>query len=305
MNVAPIVLFAYNRKEHVHRLIESLSENRLSKESDVFIFSDGYKNEKDKVKVEETRQYLNSLKESSLFRTITVEESSENKGLAQAVISGVDKVIRRYGKAIVLEDDLIVSPYFLDFMNGALDYYEADNRIWSVSGFSRDIPYLREQQCDMYFSVRAQSWSWGTWIDRWRKIDWNVSDYRRFKWDFLKRKEFNLGGNDMASMLDRQQSGKINSWAIRFCYAQFKNKAFTVQPRVTLVTNGGQDGTGTNCSYVREAGEISDVKEWTFRKFNSDEEINKELKRSRKRIPYWKLMGSYVVYAICKGKLGI
>ena len=107
----------------------------------------------------------------------------------------------------------------------------------------------------------------------------------------------------MSSLLDRQQCGKINSWAIRFCYAQYKQKAYTVQPRITLVKNCGQDGSGTHCNYVREKSELSQSECWNMRPFNKDEKINIELKITRKKIPLWKFLGSYIAFVICKGKL--
>lgn len=297
---APIVIFVYNRKDYIKRLINSLRKNNLSIDSEVYIFSDGYKNDDDKNNVLDVRTYLEVLKKENYFKKIIIEQAQMNNGLAKSVISGVSKVIRKYGRVIVLEDDLVVSTYFLDFMNNALSKYENEPKVWSVSGFTRDIPYLQEIDIDIYFSQRAQSWSWGTWLNRWDKIDWDVKDYKIFKRDFKMRRQFNEGGNDMSSMLDRQQCGRINSWAIRFCYAQFKNHSYTVQPRLTLVQNKGQDGSGTNCNYVREYSELSSQREWKFREFCEDKNINIELKRTRKKIPYWKLMGSYFVYVICR-----
>ena len=162
---------------------------------------------------------------------------------------------------------------------------------------------MHDLDIDMYFSCRAKSWSWGTWLDRWDSVDWNVSDYKQFKYNFEDRKRFNAGGNDMSSMLDRQQCGKINSWAIRFCYAQFRQKGCTVQPKVTLVQNGGQDGSGTNCNFVREFAELSKKNTWRLREVEADTEINVQLKRTRKKIPYWKLMGSFMVYVVLRGRI--
>lgn len=301
--LAPIVLFVYDRKEYVQKLINSLSRNDLSKESELFLFSDGPKNEHDKGKVDAVRAYLEEIKNLKIFKNVYIRYSKENKGLAKSVIGGVSEVIEQYGKVIVLEDDLIVSPHFLKFMNQSLDYYEKDTRVWSVSGFTRDIEYLRNIDKDMYFAYRAQSWSWGTWKDRWEKADWEVKDYKRFKKNFALRRAFNKGGNDMASMLDRQQCGKINSWAIRWCYTQFKNNGYTVQPQKTLVQNSGQDGSGTNCNYIREFSDLSNKQEWEFREFSEDVDINSELKKTRKHIPMWKLAGSYLVFVILKGKV--
>lgn len=303
--LAPIVVFVYNRLDHTKRLIDSLKKNELAKESKLYIYSDAAKNEANKEKVAAVRSYIAKLGDEQLFKSVTVVCAKENRGLANSVINGVTEVIHQYGKVIVLEDDLVVSPEFLNFMNQCLDRYESEKKVFSVSGFTRDIEFLHHLDVDMYFSCRAQSWSWGTWLDRWDSVDWNVGDYQKFRYNFADRKRFNAGGNDMASMLDRQQCGKINSWAIRFCYAQFRNGGCTVQPLKTLVQNGGQDGSGTNCNYVREYAELSTQSTWRFRQVAEDREINMRLKRSRKRIPYWKLAGSFVVYVLLGGRLKI
>lgn len=299
---APIAIFVYNREDHIKRLVESLRSNALCRDSEVFIFSDGPKREADCSKVEAVRRYIRTLEDSDLFRTVTIEESPINRGLARSIISGVTKVIEQYGRVIVLEDDLVVSEHFLGFMNAALDRYENDPKIWSVSGFSREIPYLSNLNTDVYFSVRAQSWSWGTWADRWKKVDWEVKEYASFKRSWKLRRAFNAGGNDMSSMLDRQQCGAIDSWAIRFCFAQFCHQCYTVQPRLTFVQNGGQDGSGTNCNFVREYAALSAQSDWKLRDFCEDEEINRQLKITRKKVPMWKRAGSYVLFVVFKGR---
>lgn len=303
--LAPIVVFVYNRLDHTRELIESLSKNDLAKDSMLFIYSDGAKNEANVEKVEQVRNYISSLDRKGLFGSVTIRCADKNKGLAASVISGVNEVIQEYGKVIVLEDDLILSQHFLSYMNQCLDRYESEKKVFSISGFSRDIAYLHELDVDMYFSCRAQSWSWGTWRDRWNTVDWNVGDYQQFKCNLSERRHFNAGGNDMASMLDRQQCGRINSWAIRFCYAQFKNGGCTVQPRKTLVQNSGQDGSGTHCNFVREYAELSKQNTWRLRDVTEDTDINVQLKKTRKKIPYWKLVGSFVVYVILGGRIKI
>ncbi len=298
---APIVIFVYNRPNHVKRLIESLIQNSLAKESDLYIYSDAPKNENNKEKVDEVRKYILGLNNKNWFKQVNIICAKNNLGLANSIINGVSEVIKKYGKVIVLEDDLMVSPYFLDYMNQALETYQNEKRVFSVSGFSRDIEYLRDINADMYFSNRAQSWSWGTWIDRWDKINWNVPEYKLFKFDLKQRREFNKGGDDMSSMLDRQQCNFINSWAIRFCFYQYLNDGYSVQPRLTLVSNAGQDGSGSNCNYIRETSNISLQNKWKFRNFDEDSNINRELKKTRKFIPKWKLLGSFFVFVVCKG----
>lgn len=244
--LAPVVIFVYNRPTHTMQTIESLAKNFLAKETEVFIFSDAAKNEKSYKKVEDVRKYINSLPERKLFKSIEITKAGSNKGLSSSVISGVSQIINKYNKVIVVEDDLISSKDFLQYMNDALDYYEKNKKIWSISGYNIPIQIPNNYKSEIYFFYRGCSWGYATWKDRWEEVDWKVTDYNEFKNNKKLRKEFNRGGLDMADMLDSQMQGKIDSWAIRWCYTQWKLDMLTVYPVVSRIKNIGMDGTGTH-----------------------------------------------------------
>ncbi|WP_417168674.1 sugar transferase [Terrihalobacillus insolitus] len=244
--LAPIVLFVYARPEHTIKTVEALAKNELSKESKLFIFSDAPKGKKDIEKVEKVRNYILSLSEKNWFESVSVHMSTENKGLANSVIEGVTSKIEEFGKVIVLEDDLVTSPDFLSYMNQALNYYEKNDDIWSICGYTFNINFPNGYSDDVYLAYRGGSWGWATWIDRWIQVDWEVKDYPKFKKDKVVRKKLNCGGRDMADMLDAQMNGKIDSWAIRWCYTQSKLNKFTIYPIKSRVKNIGLDGTGTH-----------------------------------------------------------
>lgn len=248
MIYAPIILFVYNRPDHARLVLEQLKKNIEAKESQLFIFSDGPKNEKAVEKVKEVREMINSDELSGCFKDVTVVEAPQNKGLANSIISGVTEIINKYGRVIVLEDDSYCSCDFLCFMNECLNYYENNSKIWSIGGFSHigvdKIP--DDYNSDVYIMGRTCSYAWATWKNRWDSVDWEVKDYNKFKYDFLKRYRFNRYGRDRSFMLDEQMRGKINSWAIRFCYAMFNHNMYTVLPISTKIKNIGRDGSGTH-----------------------------------------------------------
>jgi len=239
----PIIIFTYRR--NIDKLIKSLLKNSLSKETKLFIFSDSYKNELDKVDVLSVRK---SLKRIHGFNSITIFESSINKGLADSVIYGVSKIIKEYEEVIVLEDDLIVSKDFLEYMNGALNFYRDNEDIWSISGYTPAMKCLDYYEKDVFLSLRANSWGWATWKNRWDKIDWNIQEWNDFKNDNQAINSFNKGGNDLFKMLETQMLGKIDSWAIRWCYNQFKYTSYTVYPTKSKLINNGFDDKGTHNS---------------------------------------------------------
>ena len=218
--LAPVVLFVYNRLEHTKETIATLAKNELAKESELYVFSDAAKNENAKVKVDAVRAFVREDEWKKSFKKVTVIEASENKGLAKSIIGGVTELINEYGKVIVIEDDLILSPFFLNYMNGALDFYENDPEIWSISGYSFPMKSLKKYPHDVFYSYRGSSWGWATWADRWAMNDWNVSDYDKFVKDEQWQKRFNRGGGDLTGMLALQMAGKIDSWAVRWCFEE-------------------------------------------------------------------------------------
>lgn len=222
--------------------VESLKKNFLASESRLFIFCDGPKSDNlDQVRA--VREYVHTIQG---FASVTVYESDVNKGLANSIISGVSRIFRTFNKAIVLEDDLLLSTNFLCYMNQSLSFYEENKRILSISGYSLLIKYPYGYEYDAALSFRASSWGWATWKDRWESIDWEVKSYKSFKYNIIKRLKFNRGGSDMSHLLDKQMSGKINSWAIRFCYHQFENNMFDVFPVMSKVANVGFGYAATN-----------------------------------------------------------
>jgi hypothetical protein len=147
-----------------------------------------------------------------------------------------------------MEDDLVSTPNFLDFMNQALDFYKEDTSVFSISGYTLNLPSLPQLKEDYYFGYRASSWGWGIWKDRWQPIDWEVIDYTTFVKDKKKVRDFKRGGSDMPRMLKNQMTGKIDSWAIRFCFHQFKENLMTVFPTISKIKSIGFSEEATHTS---------------------------------------------------------
>ena len=244
--LAPIVIFSYDRLEHLIFTITSLKNNFLAKESDVIVYSDGYKSN-NKSKVIDVRNYLKTVRGFNSFKIV---ERDSNFGLAKNIIEGVSEVIKNHGRIIVLEDDLVTSKNFLTFMNKAIKYYEKRDDIFSVSGYTGNLPSLDKINEDTYLSYRPSSWGWATWIDQWDAVDWNVSDFNNFISDRNKIKEFNIGGIDLTRMLRHFMEGKNNSWAIRWSYAMHKQSKYCIYPSVSKISNIGFGKDATHCKGV-------------------------------------------------------
>lgn len=243
--LAPVVLFAYKRVETLAKTIEALLKNPLVEESTLYVFIDGPKGPADVPKVDQVKALVDSIRG---FKRIERHYSEVNRGLANSVIRGVSQVLADHQSVIVLEDDLITAPTFLSFMNTCLQTYEHNAKVFAVSGYTFPFKKPANYAYDAYFFPRHGSWGWATWKDRWEQTDWQVTDYAEFMLDKKAQQEFSAGGDDLVRMLRRQMSGEMDSWAIRWAYSQYKNKAYTLYPVWSKVDNIGfdQDATHTN-----------------------------------------------------------
>lgn len=242
--LAPIILFAFNRPDTLRNTIQSLLLNEEAKSSDLYVFVDGPRSNKpgEDEKVKEVQEYVKSIEG---FKSLHYTFSERNKGLGNSIIAGVSQVINQYGKAIVLEDDLVFAKNFLSYMNQGLDLYEKKEKVFSICGYTNKVKIPHGYKYDSYFCTRSSSWGWATWADRWNSVDWELKE-----WDHYSKmaKAFNKwGGSDCFKMLDDWKHGRNHSWAIRFSFAQFLQDKVSLFPTVSKVQNDGFDGQGTNC----------------------------------------------------------
>jgi glycosyltransferase involved in cell wall biosynthesis len=243
MNVlAPIVVFTYNRPEHTQRTLNALLINPLANESDIIIYSDSARTANHNKAVDEVRSYLSEL---TGFRSIKVIHRDKNFGLAESIIQGVTEVLQQSEKVIVLEDDMVVSPYFLEYMNEALEQFVDDDRVISVHGYVYPVDI---ELPEAFFLPGADCWGWATWRRGWEIFNPNG----QYLLDELVRRhliqEFDYNGAyPFSNMLKAQVKGANDSWAIRWHASAFLAGKLTLYPGRSLVHNSGNDGSGTHC----------------------------------------------------------
>lgn len=239
---APILLFVYNRPEHLKRTVEALKKNVLASESELYIYSDAPRTEEDNNNVAQVRKYIRTI---TGFRNIHITEREHNWGLAKSIIEGVSSQIAIHGKVIVLEDDLITAPYFLKFMNDALEMYKDNEKVGHIQGcdFTQDTSLP-----DTFFIKWTGSWGWATWERAWKHFN---PDGKALLRQLEERKltyKFDFNGKyGYTRMLRRQIEGKNNSWAIRWNASLFLDDMLSLNVGKSLVQNEGFDGSGTNC----------------------------------------------------------
>ena len=242
MNVlAPIVVFTYNRPEHTLRTLNALLMNPLANESDIIIYSDSARTANHNKAVDEVRNYLSKL---TGFRSIKVIHRDKNFGLAESIIQGVTEVLQQSEKVIVLEDDMVVSPYFLEYMNEALEQFVDDDRVVSVHGYVYPVDI---ELPEAFFLPGADCWGWATWRRGWALFN---SDGQYLLDELVRRhliQEFDYNGAyPFLNMLKDQIKGANDSWAIRWHASAFLAGKLTLYPGRSLVHNIGTDSSGTH-----------------------------------------------------------
>lgn len=277
---APIVLFVYNRLLHVRQTVEALQKNTLTKESDLIIYSDAPKNSSVVAAVRDVRNYVKTI---TGFRSVSIVERDRNWGLANSIINGVTTVVNQYGCVIVLEDDLVTSPHFLEYMNAALQHYELDPKAFSITAYNFPeqtmlIPY--DYVWDTYAAFRCCSWGWATWTDRWNRVKWDMEYYETFMRNREAQELFDRGGPDLTQTLTMQHEGRIDSWAIRFGYAHYANQMHCIYPVKTLVANIGLDHSGTHCGVSPQWEHASIDECWMPLKFCSANSLDARILKS-------------------------
>jgi len=245
--LAPICLFTYNRIEETKKTVSALQANFLAKDSDLIIFSDAAKNETSQFLVDQVREYIKTI---IGFKSLRIIQAEKNKGLANSIIDGVTLIINEYDRVIVLEDDLITSRNFLDFMNQALDFYEEEEKVYSVNGFSLDVGL--EDSKDVYFQTRPFPWGWATWREKWKDVEFNKKVLKKNVIEgVIKLVDFKMEcGEDTVKMLNDSLNDKNNSWYIRWTLSHFLQGKVSIYPTCSLVKNIGFGDNGTHCKAI-------------------------------------------------------
>jgi hypothetical protein len=247
MQLAPIILFVYNRLRHTHIAVEALQKNEWANKSQLIIYSDGAQSPSAESSVKEVRQYIHSI---NGFKDIQIIEQEKNRGLANSIIGGVTDVLKNGNKVIVLEDDIVTSPFFLRFMNQALESYEDNHKVMHISGYM--FPIDRSGLPETFFYRSPSCWGWATWKRAWIHFDRNVEKIlTSFSKDQIK--SFNLDGyNNFWLQIEQNKNKKINTWAIFWYATVFKQGGLCLHPSISMTKNIGHDGSGINCGVTTD-----------------------------------------------------
>jgi len=245
----PVALFVYNRPDHVRKTLEALEKNIDVEKFHIYIFSDAAKDDASVTAVKATRDLVRNFHG---LHIVEIFEQERNVGLADSIVQGVSRLVHEHGSVIVLEDDLVTSPYFLTFMSEALMRYRDDRRIMHINGFSLPIG-LKSSGEDVYAFRQTLSWGWATWKDRWQSFeqDAEILLKRLESRDLLKRLDMD-GHFRFSSTLKANARGDIHTWAVKWFASVILEGGIALTPYCSLVQNIGHDDSGTNATLNKD-----------------------------------------------------
>jgi hypothetical protein len=274
--LSPILVSVYNRFEHFKKSIEALKLNSLANESILYIVSDGAARQEDIAIVNTIRDFCHDI---TGFYEVKFIFRDKNLGSHKCVVSAMTSVVQKHGKIIFLEDDIIVSEDFLEYMNKGLNTYEDDKRIFSISGYNIPSVPPKSYKNDVYLWSRYNAWGMATWLDRWSEIDWELKAYNNFITDKKQVEKFDKIARSTMPMLKADRDGKITAADVRISFDMFINNLYTVYPVKSKVRNIGFDGSGEHCGAESTLqDQIIDVGEVVF---PLDLKLNSEIYRWR------------------------
>ena len=241
--MTPLAIFAFRRPDHLRALLASVAKCRRLEECAITIFCDGPRGPDDADAVQAARTVA---REWAAAQGAQIVERAENLGLARSIVTAVTELVNAHGRVIVVEDDMILSPDFLDFILMGLDRYEHDERALQITGFQFALEPL--PKADAFFIPLASTWGWATWRRAWQHFRWQPENPERLE-DSATRDRFNLeGAYPYSTLLKNRLEGRNDSWGILWYWAVFQADGLVVFPRESLVNVGGADGSGTHCN---------------------------------------------------------
>lgn len=269
MELAPVVIFAYNRPDHLRRTLDALSKNELAEDSILYIYCDGPKALATSAEIidneiqrsarrvfsgspEEYNEYCRSIKEclelaqsQTWPKELHVIARETNWGLAKSIVGAVTEIVNHYGRIISLEDDIVTSKGFLRFMNDALEMYKDDDKVMHVSAYM--FPHKKRLPQTFFYPVPYPGGGWATWKRAWDFFSDNTKelyDYWSNRWN-----EFNInGGSFYQKQLEDNLHGRASTWFVKWHAVVLQRGGLTLYPGQSLTTNIGFDSTATNCT---------------------------------------------------------
>lgn len=243
-NLAPIVVFAYNRPDHLQQTLQALAKNDLASESVLYVYCDGAKTDATPEQIQKVAENRAIAKAAIGFKELHVIEREKNIGLKDNIIGAVTEIVNQYGRVITLEDDIVTSKGFLRYMNDALEVYKDDEKVMHISGFTW--PHKWHLPETFFYTVPYPGGGWATWQRAWKYYNDNTEElynYWKTRWDEFNR----YGGTFLQAQLEKNMLGQMRTWFVKWYAVMAKMGGLALYPTKSMTNNIGWDDSGTNC----------------------------------------------------------
>lgn len=244
MELAPIVIFSYDRPDHLSKVLTALAKNDLADQSVLYIYCDGAKETASNEQRERIVRNREVAHAATGFKELHVIERPKNIGLKDNIVGAVTEIVNRYGRIITLEDDIITSVGFLKYMNDALECYKDEERVMHISSYMW--PHRWPLPETFFYEVPYPGGGWATWKRAWSHYSDDAHElYNYWKDDWMHFDKF--GDNYLSRQLIANYHGTMRTWFIKWHAVMLRMNALTLYPRQSLTNNIGFDNLATNC----------------------------------------------------------
>ncbi len=239
---SPILVMTYRRPVNTKIILQLLKKYN---HKNVIVFNDGLKKKEHYLEHKKTRKIINEHKRINKLEIIFPKKNLTQKNNLPFAL---EKVFKKYDRAIILEDDCIPNRSFFKFCDLLLEKYKNDNRISQISGnnFLNFKKYKRRNNDSYFFSNFTSSWGWATWKDRWQGVyDKDIHLWPIIKKEMWLRDIFNnqKSYDFWTKAFDRRFKNLDDDWDRPWTLANLINNRLNVFPSKNLISNIGDDNS--------------------------------------------------------------
>ena len=286
--LAPIIVFCYNRPDHLERTLSALAKNDLAKDSVLYVYCDGAREWSGMETPKETsgnyitkrygamycseneyKTYLASIKETRNvahsikgFKKVYVIERESNIGLAANIIDAVTQIVNQYDRVIAFEDDIVSTRGCLTYLNDALELYKNDEKVMHVSAWM--YPNNGQFPTTFFYDSPYPAGGWATWKRAWQHFNPDTEMHVRY-WE-NNWKEFDIMGEEhLSRQLLGNLNGTLKTWYVKWYSSMRSMNGLCLYPGTAMSNNIGWDDSGetsiANTRYiVANPAEYTEVK---------------------------------------------
>lgn len=284
MNIAPIIVFAYDRPDHLSQTLNALAKNDLAPQSILYVYCDGareYGGEtldspkcnyitrrygKMVCSKDEYEAYLKRIAEvrkvarsQTGFKEVHVVEREHNIGLADNIIGAVTEIVNLYDQVIAFEDDIVTTKGCLTYLNDALELYKDDEQVMHISAWM--YPNKGQFPTTFFYDSPYPAGGWATWKRAWQHFNPDTADHVHF-WE-NRWKEFDIEGQDhLSKQLLMNYNGTLKTWYIKWYSSMRRMNGLCLYPGTAMSNNIGWDSSGET-SYANTRYNVEHPAEYT------------------------------------------